>query len=124
MKIKMVGVYVHDPLAAFQFYVEILGFKELMYMPEMYLAIVSSPEQKDGPALLLEPNENPIAKTYQEALYKANIRVIVFGAEDIDAEYEKLKGRGVSFRKPPTKTEWGVEALFEDGFGNLIQIHK
>ena len=124
MKIALTSVFVHNPIEAFKFYTEVLGFTSKMYMPEANLAIVASPEDPDGTSLLLEPNDNPIAKTYQEGIYKAGLPVIVFSADDIQKEYEKLRDRGVVFRKEPTKTEWGTEAIFEDGCGNLIQIYK
>jgi len=66
MKIAMTGVHVNSPVEAFKFYTEVLGFIEKMYMPEAQLAIVVSPEEFEGTALLLEPNDNPIAKAYQE----------------------------------------------------------
>jgi predicted enzyme related to lactoylglutathione lyase len=55
-------------------------------------------------------------------VYNAGIPVIVFSAEDIQKEYEKLRDLGVVFRKAPTKTDWGTEAIFEDTCGNLIQL--
>lgn len=124
MTIKMTSVYVSNPLTAFEFYTDVLGFKELLFMPEHRLAIVISPEQPNGPALLLEPNDNPIAQAYQQALYNERIPVIVFGADDIDAEYDRLKEKGVVFTKPPTVTNFGTEAEMEDGFGNLIKLHQ
>jgi catechol 2,3-dioxygenase-like lactoylglutathione lyase family enzyme len=78
MKIQMVSVFVEDPMEAYKFYTEVLGFVSRMYLPEAYIAIVASPEEPDGTSLLLEPNENPIAKNYQTALYKAGIPVITF----------------------------------------------
>jgi len=122
MKIAMVSVFVHNPLEAHTFYTEVLGFSTQLYMPEAYLAIVVSPEEPQGTGLLLEPNNNPIAKTYQDALYSAELPVITFGTKDIQQEYERLKERGVVFRKPPTKADWGIEAVFEDTCGNLIQL--
>jgi predicted enzyme related to lactoylglutathione lyase len=124
MKIALTSVFVDDPNKAFTFYTEVLGFVKRMYMPEAWLAIVASPEEPDGTGLLLEPNNNPIARTYQEAIYKQGLPAIVFGVEDIQKEYEKLKGMGVVFRKEPTKTEYGTETVFEDTCGNLIQIHQ
>ncbi len=50
--------------------------------------------------------------------------MIVFGVEDIQKEYERLKSLGVIFKKEPAKTEWGTLAMFEDTCGNLIQIHQ
>ena len=124
MKIKLTGVFVHNPIEAFKFYTEVLGFVKLMYMPEAYLAIVVSPEQPDGTALLLEPNNNPIAKTYQEGLFKEGIPAIVFGVENVQKEYERLKNLGVVFKNEPTTNEWGTEAIFDDTCGNLIKIHQ
>jgi predicted enzyme related to lactoylglutathione lyase len=124
MKIAMTGVYVNNPLEAFKFYTEILGFKEHTYMPEMYLAIVVSPEEPNGTVLLLEPNNNPIASNYQTALYEGGFPAIVFGVDDIEKEYERLTALGVNFKKPPTKTEWGTQAILEDTCGNYIQIHQ
>ncbi len=124
MKIALTSVFVDDPTKAFKFYTQVLGFIEKMYIPEAHLAIVASPEEPDGTGLLLEPNDNPIASTYQEALYKQGLPVIVFGVEDIHKEYERLKNLGVMFSGEPTTTEWGTQAVFEDACGNLIQIHQ
>jgi predicted enzyme related to lactoylglutathione lyase len=124
MKIGLTGVFVDNPLEAFTFYTEVLGFVKKMYVPEAYLAIVASAEEPDGTSLLLEPNNNPIAKTYQEAIYKAGLPCIVFASKDIYKEYEQLKAKGVIFRKTPTSTDYGIEAIFEDTCGNLIQLHQ
>jgi predicted enzyme related to lactoylglutathione lyase len=124
MKIAMTSVPVIDPIAAFMFYTEKLGFKEKLYMPEMKLAVVVSPEDADGTALLLEPRGNLNSDVYFEGIYNAGLPVIVFGTGDIDAEFERLKDAGVVFRQPPTKTEWGMQAIFDDTCGNFIQIHQ
>jgi len=122
MKIALTSVTVNNPVEAFTFYTEVLGFVKKIFVPEAALAIVASPEEPDGTGLLLEPNDNPIAKTFQEAVYQAGLPVIVFGTADIQKEYERLKALGVVFRQEPTKTDWGTEAIFEDTCGNLIQI--
>ena len=124
MKIKLTSVYVKDPAEAFTFYTEVLGFEEKMFVPEARLAIVVAPGDSDGTALLLEPNDNPVAKAYQEALYKQGLPVLVLGTDDIQKEYERLKKLGVVFKTPPIKTEWGTIALFDDTCGNLIQTHQ
>lgn len=124
MKIKLTSVFVHDPNEALKFYTETLGFVKIMHVPEAWLAIVAAPEEPQGTALLLEPNKNPIASTYQDALYKAGIPVIVFGVDDVQKEYERLKELGVVFKKEPTKNDYGIEAMFDDTCGNWIQIHQ
>lgn len=122
MKIQLTSIYVDDPIEAFKFYTDTLGFIEQLYMPKANLAIVVSPEEGDGTALLLEPSDNPIAKEYMTKLYDAGLPSIVFSTEDIQKEYKQLKNLGVEFKKEPTKTEWGYEAIFDDTCGNWIQI--
>ncbi len=122
MKISLTSVFVDDPIKAFKFYTEVLGFVEKMYVPEAFLAIVVSPEDPDGTSLLLEPNGNLGADRFQKGVYEAGLPIIVFGVKDIQKEYENLKDRGVVFRKKPTKTDYGIETLFEDTCGNLIQL--
>lgn len=122
MKIGMTSVFVSDPIAAFKFYTEVLGFIKKIYIPTQWISIVVSAEDPDGTSLMLEPNHNAIAKRYQTALYKAGIPCMVFTVSDIDAEYKRLMNLEVQFRKAPTRTEYGIEALFEDGFGNILQL--
>jgi predicted enzyme related to lactoylglutathione lyase len=124
MKIALTSVFVDDPIKAFKFYTEVLGFIERMYIPEAHLAIVASPEEPAGTGLLLEPNYTPVASAYQKAIYEQGLPSIVFGVEDAQAEYKRLSDHGVAFRGEPTKTEWGTQALFEDTCGNLIQLHQ
>jgi predicted enzyme related to lactoylglutathione lyase len=124
MKIKLVSVSVEDPIKAFKFYTEVLGFVKIMYVPEAMLAIVASPEEPDGTAILLEPSSSPFLKSYQKGVLKAGLPIIVFGVEDIQKEFERLKKLGVVFTSEPAKTEWGTQVLFEDTCGNLIQLHQ
>ncbi len=124
MKLALVSIHVNDSLEAYTFYTEVLGFQERLFMPEHNLAIVVSPEDPGGTGLLLEPSDSPVAKHYQEGIYRAGLPVIVLSTMDIEKEYERLTARGVSFRKPPTQSEAGLEAVFDDGCGNLIQLYQ
>lgn len=122
MKIQLTGIHVNDPTKAFKFYTEKLGFKERLYMPEAKIAIVVSPEDLNGTGLLLEPNDNSIAREYQEGLYNASIPAIVFSVDNLAREYQRLVDLGVDFIKSPVKTDWGLEAIFDDTCGNYIQL--
>jgi predicted enzyme related to lactoylglutathione lyase len=122
MKIALTNVYVDSPAKAFAFYTEVLGFVERMYLPEAQLAIVAAADAPEGTGLLLEPNGNLIAQTYQQEIYQAGFPAIVLGTADIQREYARLSGHGVVFRKPPTATDYGIQAVFEDTCGNLIQL--
>lgn len=124
MTIGMIGIHVKDPLEAFRFYTEKLGYLEKVYMPEAMLAIVVSPEDPNGTMLMLEPSYNPIAKAYMEGLYASNIPAFMMGTKDVQADYERLRAKGVVFRKPPTAAAWGIESIFEDECGNLIALSQ
>ena len=124
MKIAMTSVSVNDPIEAFMFYTQKLGFKEKLYMPEMKLAIVVSPEDPDGTSLLLEPRGNLGSDIFFDSVYNAGLPVIIFGVDDVEAEFDRLKDKGVVFKQAPTKTEWGTQAIFDDTCGNYIQIHQ
>jgi predicted enzyme related to lactoylglutathione lyase len=125
MKIAMVSVFVEDPVKAFKYYTEVLGFEKVMYSPEHDIAIVKSPLDDDGPSLLLEPTEPDgieIAKEYKRELYLLGIPVISFSSADIHNTAAELKKKGVIFKKDPTKTDYGFEAIFDDANGNYIQL--
>jgi catechol 2,3-dioxygenase-like lactoylglutathione lyase family enzyme len=124
MNIKMVSIFVDDPSAAFQFYTEVLGFQELLHVPEAYIAIVVSPEQPDGTSILLEPADDEIARPYRSALYERDLPCMMFGTTDIQADVQRLTERGVVFRGEPETNEYGTQVNFEDTFGNLIQLHQ
>lgn len=125
MKIILTNVFVNDQDRALKFYTEMLGFvkKNDVTAGEYRWLTVVSPEDQNGTELLLEPNDNPVAQAYQKGIFEQGIPATSFGVEDIRAEYEKLKERGVKFTMEPTKVYQEVTiAVFDDTCGNLIQI--
>jgi predicted enzyme related to lactoylglutathione lyase len=125
MKVAMVSVLVEDPVKAFKYYTEVLGFEELMYAPENLIAIVKSPLDSQGTYLLLEPIQPSgleVVKEYKKELYTLGIPVMSFSSEDILNTTEELKKKGVKFKKDPVKTDFGYEAVFDDANGNYIQL--
>jgi len=50
----------------------------------------------------------------------------VLATRDCRSTYQTLKGRGVSFSQEPTERPYGVEAVFEDLYGNSYALveHK
>jgi predicted enzyme related to lactoylglutathione lyase len=124
MKIKLTSVFVNDQNKALDFYTKNLGFvkkADIGAGKYRWLTVVSS-EDTNGPQLVLEPNENPAAKSYQESIFKQGIRTTMFFVDDIQKEYQRLKKLGVKFNMEPTKTTGSTIAVFDDTVGNLIQI--
>ncbi len=70
MKIALTSVIVDGPVNAFKFLYRGSWFHIEALCLEANLAIGASPEELDGTGLLLEPNNNPAASTFQQALYK------------------------------------------------------
>lgn len=126
MKIKLNSVLVDDQDKALQFYTGTLGFVKKMDVPvgEFKWLTVVSPEEPDGTQLLLEPDENPAAKTFKKALFEQGIPLTAFAVDDIDGEYARLKKLGVEFSMEPTNMGSTTVAIFNDTCGNLIQIYQ
>ena len=126
MKIKLTSVFVDDQAKAHQFYTGVLGFVTRRDIPvgEFHWLTVVSPDEPAGVELLLEPNNNPAAQTYQAALHAQGIPAASFFVDDIQKEYERLKGLGVAFSTSPTQAGPVMMAVFDDTCGNLIQINQ
>lgn len=127
MKIRGVSVPVSDQEHALKFYTEILGFIKKTDVPvtedSRWLTVVS-PEEQDGPEVLLEPA--PVhfepAKVFQDALFAAGIPWTQFDVDDVQAEYERLTGLGVRFSVGPTEMGTVKIAVLDDTNGNYIQL--
>ena len=83
---------------------------------------VTSPDGVDGVELVLEPMGFAPAKTYQKALFDADIPATALITKDIHDEVARLKSRGVKFRSKPVKMGPITAVVFEDTCGNLINL--
>lgn len=124
MKIRLTSVYVDDQRAALAFYTEVLGFRVHHDIPigDNFWLTVVSPEDPDGPQLLLEPSDHPAVGPYREALANDGIPLVQFAVDDIAAEHDRLVAHGVTFTQPPTDIGPAVVAVFDDTCGNLVQL--
>jgi predicted enzyme related to lactoylglutathione lyase len=124
MKIKLTTVHVDDQEKALRFYTEVLGFQkknDFSNGPYRWLTVVS-PEEPQGTELQLALNNNPAAKTYQQALLQQNQPAAMFFTEDLQADYERMKASGAEFTMPPTDVTASKIAMVKDNCGNLIQL--
>lgn len=58
--------------------------------------------------MLLQPNANPAAATYQLALSKAGIPLTSFAVDDIEKEYQRRRQSAWYSRRTPT---WAAPGL-------------
>jgi catechol 2,3-dioxygenase-like lactoylglutathione lyase family enzyme len=124
MKINLTSVLVDDQAKALEFYTEVLGFVKKTDVPlgeHRWLTVVS-PEDPDGPELVLEPDEHPAARPFKEALVADGIPFTSFAVEDVHGDFERLASRGVRFTQEPTEMGPVTTAVLDDTCGNLIQI--
>jgi catechol 2,3-dioxygenase-like lactoylglutathione lyase family enzyme len=126
MRIKLTSIMVDDQAKALQFYTDLLGFKKKHDIPvgEYRWITVTSPESPEDLELVLEPNANPAARTFQEAMFTQGIPLAAFEVGDVGTEFSRLSARGVVFTKPPTPAGPISLAIFADTCGNLIQLYQ
>ena len=124
MKIKVTSIYVNDQEKALRFYTEVLGFvkkADFSQGPFRWLT-VASPEALDGTELQLALNDDPAARTYQQAMFEKRKPAAMFYVDDVQREYDRMKPLGAEFTMPPTKVTGSTIAQLDDTCGNLIQI--
>ena len=128
MKIKLESVSIGDYDRALDFYSGVLGFvksKDIEIGPGVRWLTLVSPQDPDGPELLLEPNaEYPAMKALKGALMKDGIPFTAFEVDDVHKEYDRLKERGVEFTMEPTSMGQVTMAIFDDTCGNLIEMYQ
>ena len=126
MRIKLSSVMVDDQDKALRFYTEVLGFQKKQDFPVgayRWITVVS-PEGPDDLQLALEPNANPAAKTFQQAMFAQGIPLTAFEVTDLAAEFQRLSGRKVAFTQEPVRAGAVMMAVFSDTCGNLIQLYQ
>jgi predicted enzyme related to lactoylglutathione lyase len=124
MKIKLTSVFVDDQEKALRFYTDVLGFvkkSDFSQGPYRWLTVASA-EDPEGTELQLALNNNPAAKTYQQALLQQNQAAAMFFTDDLQADYERMKARGAEFTMPPKDVTASKIAMLKDTCGNLIQV--
>ena len=124
MKINLVSMPVQDPISAHEIYTSKLGFISKEFNPDASLAIVVSPEDPEGTAILLEPCKGSFAENYQKSAFDANLPVMIFAVSNVEAEYKRLKLAGIKVRPELDRPDWGLENMFEDGCGNILMIEE
>ena len=96
MKIIFNSIFVNNQDNALKFYTEMLGFAKKSDVPagQYRWITVVSPDDQDGTELVLEPNDNPAAKTYQKAIFEQGIPATSFGVSDVTAGHTRLNKLG------------------------------
>ncbi|MEO7059370.1 MAG: VOC family protein [Lapillicoccus sp.] len=124
MRITLTSINVDDQDVALAFYTEKLGFLVAEDVPlgEHRWITVVSPEAPKGTQLVLEPSDHPAVGAFKAALVADGIPATSFGVDDVQTEYDRLLGLGVTFTQPPVSMGPVTTAVLDDTCGNLLQI--
>jgi Glyoxalase/Bleomycin resistance protein/Dioxygenase superfamily len=105
----------------------VLGFQvktNAAYGPDERWLSVVAPEEPDGVELVLHLADEP-ARAFQQASRQAGRPVLSLRTDDCAAEAERLKAKGVVFVKDPSRMAYGgIDAVFDDTCGNLLNLHQ
>jgi catechol 2,3-dioxygenase-like lactoylglutathione lyase family enzyme len=127
MRIGLVEVFVDDQDHARDFYTGMLGLEvkdDVPYTWDARWLTLVSPEDRDGTELVLTPR-NDAAKSLQDTRRESGTPALSFTTDDCYRVYQELRDRGVVFRSEPQAMSYGgVDAVFEDGCGNLLNLHQ
>jgi catechol 2,3-dioxygenase-like lactoylglutathione lyase family enzyme len=127
MRIGLTGIFVDDQDHAERFYTEVLGLQVKTNAPygpdERWLTVVSS-EDPDGVELVLHLTDDA-ARAFRQASRDIGRPVISLRTDDCRRDAQRLKAKGVVFVKEPARMDYGgMDAVFDDTCGNLINLHE
>jgi predicted enzyme related to lactoylglutathione lyase len=126
-KLASVTVYVDNQDEALKFYTEKLGFQKITdrQIPNGMRWVTVAPTKDSETRITLEDiKDSERAGVLPKALGSGT--TWVFFTDDCRKTYRELKAKGVSMTQEPTEQPYGVEATFEDLYGNtfaLVQPH-
>ncbi len=116
-------LFVRDLARCLTFYRDTLGLQVTESTPEL-----ASFQMENVYFLLMEVSAaaHMISEEANALKIEGGSRVLLAaGVEDVDAAYEALKAKGVTFLRPPTSQSWGLRtAYFADPEGNLWEINQ
>jgi len=123
-------IYVLDQDAAYDFYVNKLGFEVHTdaRMDGGFRWLTLNPKgQPDLEVVLMPTAPSPMmdqetSNMLRKLISKGAIGSGVMETADVRKTYEELKAKGVEFSQPPTERFYGIEALFKDNSGNWFSL--
>ncbi len=132
MKIANAHLWVHDQDEALAFYTEKLGMeiRSDVTLPEVgdfRWLTVSPPGQEDVAIVLMAIPGPPVmdeetTRQVEELMAKGFSGTVFLTTDDCQADYERLKARGVEFTETPEERPYGIDSGFRDPSGNSIRL--
>jgi len=125
-------VWVHDQDEALAFYTEKLGWelRADVTLPEFgnYRWLTVGPPNQPDVSVLLNAIPGPpvmdesTADQIRSLMAKGWIGNVLLTTDDVQADYEELKARGVEFTEAPEERPYGIDSAFRDPSGNQFRL--
>jgi catechol 2,3-dioxygenase-like lactoylglutathione lyase family enzyme len=133
VKVSNAQVWVFDQDEALEFWTKKVGFEVRadITMPELgdfrWLSVGASGQDTSivlmaipGPPVMDEQTK----KQLEDLVAKGWGGTVFLTADDVQATYEELKGRGVEFTEAPAEQPYGIDSEFRDPSGNKFRLGK
>jgi len=132
MRISTAQLWVHDQDEALAFYTDKLGMevRSDVTLPEMgnfRWLTVGPPGQEDIAIVLMAIPGAPVmddetAGEVRNLVSKGFAGTVFLTTDDVQADYEELKRRGVEFTEAPEERPYGIDSGFRDPSGNSFRL--
>jgi uncharacterized glyoxalase superfamily protein PhnB len=132
IRLASAQLWVHDQDEALAFYTQKLGMeiRSDVTLPEMgnfrWLTVGPAGQDEVSIVLMAIPGEPVMsADTADEVrtlMAKGFAGTVFLTTEDVRADYEALKARGVEFTEQPEERPYGIDSGFRDPSGNSFRL--
>jgi uncharacterized glyoxalase superfamily protein PhnB len=132
MQVANAQLWVHDQDEALAFWTEKVGMEirhdvTLAEMGDFRWLTVGFPGQEDFAIVLMAIPGPPVmdAETgadVEALMAKGFAGTMFIATDDVRADYESLKARGVEFTEAPEERPYGIDSGFRDPSGNAIRL--
>ena len=132
IRIANAQLWVHDQDEALAFYTEKLGWEVRadVTLPELggYRWLTVGPPSQPDVSVLLNAIPGPpvldgtTAEQIRSVMSKGWGGNVLLTTDDVQADYEQLKARGVEFTEAPEERPYGIDSAFRDPSGNQFRL--
>ena len=132
IRIANAQLWVHDQEEALAFWTQKVGMEvradvTLPELGDFRWLTVAPPGQPDVSIVLMAIPGPPVmdeatAQQVRELMAKGFAGTVFLTTEDVQADFEELRGRGVEFSEPPEERPYGIDSGFRDPSGNSFRL--
>jgi catechol 2,3-dioxygenase-like lactoylglutathione lyase family enzyme len=132
MRIANAQLWVTDQDEALDFYTKKLGMevRSDVTLPELgdfrWLTVGPAGQEDFAITLMAIPGppvmDEATAEQVRDLVAKGFAGTVFLTTDDVRADYEELKGRGVEFTEEPEERPYGIDTGFRDPSGNSLRL--